>query len=104
MATETTGGLSDHMRGVTVTTVACLAGVAAALVSGVVVGTDPAAASDVRVVAVLAAFVLGQFPLLKLAGIEVTEFGVKDHLYLVFMTFTLWFVTFAILLSAGVSL
>ncbi|MFB6159962.1 MAG: hypothetical protein ABEJ61_02160 [Haloferacaceae archaeon] len=104
MATETTGGLSGHMRGVTVTTVACLAGVAAAVASGVLVGTTPAAASDSRAVAVLAAFVLVQFPVLQVVGVDVADFGAKDHLYLAFMTFTLWFITFAILLSTGVSL
>jgi hypothetical protein len=104
MATETQAGLSDHLRGVTVTTLACLAGVIAALASGLVAGTTEAAATDPRAVAILGAFVAVQFPLLKVAGVEVESFGAKDYLYLVFMTFTLWFITFTILLTAGVAL
>ena len=104
MATETATGLSGHLRGVTVTTLACLAGVVAGLVSGAVIDTSPAAATDRRTIGVLAAFVLVQFPILKLVGVDVTEFGIKDNLYLVFMTFVLWFVTLTILLTAGVSI
>ncbi|MFB6108947.1 MAG: hypothetical protein ABEJ82_08945 [Haloplanus sp.] len=104
MATETQAGLTGHVRGVTVTTLACLAGVAAAVVSGVVVGTAPAAATDRRAVAVLVAFVAGQYPVLKVIGVDVGDFGAKDHLYVVFMTFALWFITFTILLTSGASL
>ncbi|MFB6157364.1 MAG: hypothetical protein ABEJ34_05940 [Haloferacaceae archaeon] len=104
MATESQAGLSDHLRGVTVTTVACLAGIAAALVSGVVVGTTEAAAADTRSLVVLAGFLLVQFPLYRAVGIDVADFGVKDNLYVAFMTFTLWFITFTIMLTAGVSL
>ena len=102
MATETQTGLSGYVRGVTVTTLACLCGIAAALVSGVVVGTSPEAASDVLSVAVLAAFVVVQYPVLRVVGVDVADFGVKDHLYVAFMTFALWFISYAILLTAGV--
>jgi hypothetical protein len=104
MATETQTGLSKHIRGVTVTTIACLAGVAAAVVSGVVVGTDPAAASDRLAVAIAIGFIGLQFPILRVVGVDVTDFGAKDYLYVGFMTFTLWFITFAIMLTAGVTL
>ena len=103
MATETKAGLSDHLRGVTVTTLACLAGTVAALVSGMVVGTSAAAATDLRAVMVLVGFVFTQYPLLRLAGVDVEEFGAKDHLYVAFMTFALWFITFTIMLTAGVT-
>ncbi|MFB6302425.1 MAG: hypothetical protein ABEH78_06140 [Haloferacaceae archaeon] len=104
MATETGAGLSDHLRGVTVTTAACLAGTVAAVVSAVVVGTSTAAATDVRALAVLAGFILVQYPVFKVVGIDVGDFGAKDHLYVAFMTFALWFMTFTILLTAGISL
>ncbi|WP_129114461.1 EMC6-like membrane protein [Halegenticoccus tardaugens] len=103
MATQTATGLSDHMRGVTVTTLACLAGVTAGVLSGYLFGTTAAAAQNVQSVFVVAAFVLAQFPLLRLLGVDVEDFGPKDYIYVVFMTFTLWFITFAILLSAGVA-
>jgi hypothetical protein len=102
--TQTEAGLSDHVRGVTVTTLACLGGVAAALAAGVVVGTGVEAASDTRALAFLVAAVVGQYPVLKAIGVDVSDFGAKDHLYVSFMTFTLWFITSAILLSTGASL
>ena len=83
MATESQDGLSDHLRGVTVTTLACLAGVIALIVG---------------------ALTAAQFPILRVIGIDVSEFGAKDYLYVVFMTFTLWFVTFGIILTEGVSI
>ncbi|MFB6101847.1 MAG: hypothetical protein ABEJ73_04710 [Haloplanus sp.] len=106
MATETESqtGLSGHIRGVTVTTLACLAGVVAAVVASVVVGTGPEAASDVRALAFLVAAIAGQFPVLKAIGVDVSDFGAKDHLYVAFMTFALWFVSFTILLTTGASL
>ncbi|SFF84958.1 hypothetical protein SAMN04488063_0517 [Halopelagius inordinatus] len=102
MATETQTGLSGHVRGVTVTTLACLAGVAAALASGVVVGTTVDAATNQLSLALLGASVLAQFPLLRLVGVDVEDFGAKDYLYVAFMTFTLWFISFTIVLTAGV--
>jgi hypothetical protein len=104
MATETQQGLSGHLRGVTVTTIACLAGVAAALVSGVVVGTTAAAATNVLALVVVGGFVVAQFPLLQLIGVDVQGFSTKDYVYVVFMTFTLWYVTYTILLTSGVQL
>jgi P pilus assembly chaperone PapD len=104
MATETQTGLSGHVRGVTVTTLACLAGVAASLAAVAVVGTSPEAASDTRSLAFLVAAVAGQYPLLKAVGVDVSDFGAKDHLYVAFMTFTLWFISFAILLTTGATL
>ena len=104
MATQTTRGLSDHVRGVTVTTLACLAGVAAAVVSAAVVGTDPADASNQLSLLVVAAAILVQYPLLYIAGVDVSEFGIKDNLYVAFMTFALWFLTYAVALTTGVSL
>ena len=104
MATETSARWGDHMRGVVVTTVTCLAGIGAGLASGAVVGTDAAVAGSARPVFMLAAFAILQFPLLRLLGIETADFGPKDYLYVVFMTFSLWFITFTILLTSDVTL
>jgi hypothetical protein len=104
MATETQTGLSGHMRGVTVTTLACLAGVVAAVVSGLVAGTTTAAAGSTLPIVVVAVFVVVQFPVLKVVGVDTTDFGVKDYLYVAFMTFALWFISYAIMLTAGVQL
>ena len=105
MATDTAERRVAHVRGVTVTALACLAGVAAALVSASVAS----GADDPLGVYVLAGAVIVQFPLhrvIEMAGIDldVDEFGVKDYLYVAFMTFALWFVCWAILLQTGTSL
>jgi len=103
MATDTASGLSDHMRGVTVTTSACLAGILAAVVSAVVFGTTAGAATGTQPLVVLAAAIFVQFPLLRLLGIDVADFGIKDNLYITFMTFCLWFITYAVLLTSAVT-
>ena len=106
MATETESGtgLTGHVRGVTVTTLACLGGVAAAVLGGAIVGTGVEAASDTRTLMFVVAAIAGQYPVLKAIGVDIADFGPKDHLYVAFMTFTLWFITFAILLTTGASL
>jgi len=95
-------GISGHARGVVVTTICCLAGIAAGVVSAAYVGTTVAAAQSTTVVLVLGAFVLAQFPLYKLIGVG--DFGVKDNLYVAFLTFTLWFISYTVLATSGVQL
>lgn len=104
MATETEQGLSGHLRGVTVTTLACLAGVIAALVSGVVLGTTAEAAENIVGLVVVGGFVVLQFPILRVIGVDVQDFSAKDYIYVAFMTITLWFITYTILLTSGVQL
>ncbi len=105
MAIDTAERRIAHVRGVTVTTIACLAGVVAAVVSATVAD----GANDVLAVYVLAGAVIVQFPLfrlLEMAGLQldVDDFGVKDYLYIAFMTFSLWFVCWTVLLTTGASL
>ena len=105
MATESAERRAAHVRGVTVTALACLAGVLAAVVSSAVAS----GASDTLGVYVLAAAVLVQFPVLTVlekAGVDldVEDFGPKDYLYVAFMTFALWFVCWTVLLTTGASL
>ncbi|GAB7013789.1 EMC6-like membrane protein [Halolamina salina] len=102
MATESSRGLSDHVRGVTVTTLACLAGVVATVVSAMVF-TDPGSVGMTTQLAVVAAFVIVQQPILYAIGVDVGEFGIKDNLYVAFMTFALWFLSYTVVLSTGVS-
>ena len=103
MATESSRGLSDHLRGVTVTTLACLAGVGATITSATVVGMSAEAATSQLSLVIVAAFVLVQYPVLYALSVDVTDFGIKDNLYVAFMTFALWFLTYTVLLSTGVS-
>jgi len=102
MATESQSGLSDHLRGVTVTTLACLAGVVAALVSARFVGTGVEDAVSRQSLLIVGGLTAAQLPILRAIGVDVSEFGAKDYLYVVFMTFVLWFVTFGVLLTEGV--
>ena len=93
MATDTAERRVAHLRGVTVTALACLAGVVAAVVSATVADGP----TDTLGVYVLAAAVVAQFPVhrvLEMAGmdLDVDDFGPKDYLYVAFMTFALWFV------------
>ena len=101
MATDTAGRFSPHMRGLTVTALASLMGVAAAVVSSVVTAGASTPATDPMGTYVLAGAILVQFPVLKVVGIDVEDFGAKDYLYVAFMTFSLWFVCWGILLSTG---
>ncbi|WP_255151943.1 hypothetical protein [Halorarius halobius] len=101
MATESAGRFSPHLRGLTVTALASVLGVAAAVVSSIVTAGAATPATDPRATYVLAGAILVQFPLLKLVGIDVEDFGAKDYLYVAFMTFALWFVCWGIFLTAG---
>ncbi|MFP4626934.1 MAG: hypothetical protein ACOCQ7_02730 [Natronomonas sp.] len=102
MATDTAERRIAHVRGVTVTAIACLAGIVAALASSILAS----GATDTIGVFLLAGAVFVQFPLfrvLEMAGLEldVEDFGVKDYLYVAFMTFAMWFVAWTILLTTG---
>ncbi|MEM4780290.1 MAG: hypothetical protein QXG03_01800 [Halalkalicoccus sp.] len=99
MATEAVEQRAAHVRAVTVTAVASLAGIGAGVASGALASD----AGDPIALAVLGALVLVQFPLLKATGI-VEEFSGKDKVFVVFMTFCLWFVTWGILLTTGASI
>jgi hypothetical protein len=97
MATESGDRFSPHLRGVTVTTAATLLGLVAGVLSAVV-ASGP---EDPIGLALVAGAVLVQFPLFGLIGIDVDDFSTKDYLYVAFMTFVLWFITWGILLTAG---
>ena len=99
MATEAIEQRSAHVRAVTVTALASLAGIAAGIASS----AFAANAGDPVALAILAALVLIQFPLLSATGV-VEEFSTKDRLFIGFMSFCLWFVTWGILLTTGASI
>jgi hypothetical protein len=98
MATETVDEMSSHMRGLTVTTIAAVAGLAAGVGSNAVVGGD--ATSQVAL-AIVAVAILVQFPILHVLGIEYDSLGTKDKVYVAFMTFSMWFVSWGILLTSA---
>ncbi|PSQ49010.1 hypothetical protein BRD15_04350, partial [Halobacteriales archaeon SW_6_65_15] len=61
------------------------------------------AATDRLGLGIMGAFVFAQYPVLQVLGIDIEDFSTKDHLYVLFMTFSLWFVTWTILLTNGVT-
>jgi hypothetical protein len=107
MATDTASPRASHIRGVTVTTLASLAGMVAAVVSSIVTEGAANPATDTLGLYVLAAAILVQLPILQVLGktglvaVDVEEFGAKDYLYVAFMTFSLWFVCWTIILTTG---
>lgn len=89
-----------HIRGVLVTTLASLAGISAGVISSVMADVP----DDAIGVVILGGAILIQFPLLRIGGVEVETFGVKDYLFIIFMTFCFWFMSWTILLSTGATI
>ncbi|PSQ65502.1 MAG: hypothetical protein BRD24_06780 [Halobacteriales archaeon SW_9_67_24] len=100
MSTETVEERAGHRRSLTVVSLTTLSGIAAAFVSA----TLASAATDTIGLYPLAGAIVIQLPVLRLLGIDVEDFGIKDNLYVAFMTFALWFVTWTILLTTGATL
>jgi len=97
MATDTADKRAAHLRGLTVTMLACVAGIGAAVVSQALATS----ATDTTALYVVVGAIAVQFPILQVAGIDVNDFSTKDYLYVAFMTFSLWFVSWGVLLTAG---
>ncbi|ELY83573.1 EMC6-like membrane protein [Natrinema altunense] len=104
MSTESISDRREHIRSVSVTALSALLGVGAALASATWVGLSEAAAQDTQALAFVLGAILVQYVLINLSGIYgEDEFGAKHYLFIAFMTFSLWFVTWGILLTAEVS-
>jgi len=85
----------SHLRGLTVTTLASLLGLAAGVGSGAL-ASGP---GDRIGLYLAAAAVIVQIPLYRVAGMDVDSFGPKEYLYIAFITFSMWFITWGILLT-----
>ncbi|WIV65765.1 hypothetical protein [Natrialbaceae archaeon AArc-T1-2] len=103
MSTESMSDRREHVRSVGVTALSALIGVGAALLSAAITADAPtaeAAATDTTAYIVVFTAIIAQFPLLQLTGVyDDEEFGPKHYLFLTFMTFSLWFVVWGILLT-----
>jgi len=97
MATDTADGMTPHIRGLTVTTLTAVAGIGAAFASNAVA----TGAGDLIGVLIVAAAIAAQLPILQVIGIDRDDLSGKDILYIAFMTFAIWFVSWGILLSTG---
>jgi hypothetical protein len=100
MATESDGILTGHTKSVAVTSVTALGGV----VAGVASARIAASATDQLGLAIMVGMLLVNLAILRAIGIDISEFGAKDHLFNAFMTFSLWYVTWGVLLTTGVTL
>lgn len=110
MSTESISDRREHIRSVSVTALAALLGVAAALASAAITGDASSveaaseAAGDRRALFLVLGAILVQFGIYDFTDIyDDDEFGVKHYLFIVFMTFSFWFVTWGILLTAEAS-
>lgn len=91
------GGYEQFERSLIVTTVATLMGVVGGIASSLYVG-DP---GNRTALVILGAVIVVQFPFYSVIGMEVDDFGAKGNLYIVFMTFVLWFMSWTIILTTG---
>jgi hypothetical protein len=99
MSTETSERQA-HLRAITITSLTALVGVGAAVGSAMLTtGPDAAVTADLPKLLVLAAIAV-QLPLYQFVYDEWG--GAKDFLYVGFMTFCFWFMTFGIILETGV--
>jgi hypothetical protein len=100
MATESEARLTGHTRSVVVTTLLSLSGVAA----GVVTASLATGPTDRVGLMVVVAAMFANLGILRVIGVDVSEFGPKEHLYNAFMTFALWYVTWGVFLTSEVYL
>ena len=101
MATETAEeGWDSHLRGLTVTTFASLLGLGAGVASKAL-ASGP---EDRMGLYLMAAAVILQIPVYAAIGIDVDDFGAKEYLYIAFITFSMWFITWGILLTTGATI
>jgi hypothetical protein len=92
--------LSDHARSATVTGTATILGIVAGIAS-TLFATNAGQPDNTLGLGLLIGAVLVQFPFYQVVGIDVTEFETKDQLYIFFMSFALWFITWGLLLTTG---
>ena len=100
MATETADRQASHRRSILVTALASLGGIGAGLLSSSL-ASGP---SDTMGITMVAAGILVVLGAIRMVGVDVEGFSTKDHLYVAFMTFSLWFVTWTIMLTTGASI
>lgn len=106
MSTESISDRREHIRSISVTALSALLGVGVAFatlwLAGDWAGDPEAVATDTRGVVLVLTAILAQFVLYDFTSIYgEDEFGVKHYLFIVFMTFSFWFLTLGILLTAA---
>ncbi|WP_247730862.1 hypothetical protein [Halovivax limisalsi] len=103
MSTSTISERREHLRSIGVTASCSLFGVAAGVLSYVVVGADEAAAGNSLGLAIAVGAIVAQYLIVQVAGLyDEEEFGFKHYFFISFMIFSFWFVTWGILLTESV--
>ena len=89
-----------HLRSLRATGTSTIVGIVAALATHLF-SSGP---SDILIsVPILIASLFLGLGIMQLLGVNVSAVSKKDHFYVSFMTFTMWFVTWTLLLTANVS-
>ncbi|WP_254861681.1 hypothetical protein [Halovivax gelatinilyticus] len=100
MSTTTISERGQHLRSVGVTASCALFGVAAGVISYIEIGETAADAGSSLGLAIAVVAILIQYAIIKVSGVyDEDEFGFKHYLYISFMIFAFWFVTWGILLT-----
>ena len=95
MSTETADRRDSHVRSLIVIAVTTLGGVAA----GVATPEVATSATDQGALLVVGGALLLELAIMQVLDIDVREFSTKDQLYVTFMTFSMWYVAWAIMLT-----
>lgn len=95
MSTETAGRRQSHIRSLVVTAATTLGGAIAGTAT-FYVAQGPNDNLGLGVLAIAIAVELG---VMHIMGVDIGDFSTKDQLYVVFMTFSMWFVVWTILLT-----
>lgn len=100
MSTVTLSDRGEHLRSIGVTSSSALLGVAAALLSYVQLGASGDAATNSTALAFVFGAILVETVAVRAAGIyDEDDLGFKLYLFISFMIFSFWFVTWGILLT-----
>ncbi|MFB6296877.1 MAG: hypothetical protein ABEH66_08595 [Halobacteriales archaeon] len=94
---ETADRRQSHIRSLVVTATTTLGGAVAGTAT-FYVAEGPKDTIGLIVLAVAVALELG---IIHLLGVNVEDFSTKDQLYVVFMSFSMWFVVWTILLTTA---
>ena len=97
MSTETGDELDSQVQSLIVIAATTLGGIGA----GVATNEIAAGAFDQAAVAMVGIALGVELVVMQVLGVDVREFSTKDQLYVLVMTFSMWYVAWTILLSTG---
>jgi hypothetical protein len=96
MSTETADRRDSHVKSLIVVMATTLGGIGA----GVATAEVATGATDEIGLMIVAGALAVELAVMQVLGVDVREFSTKDQLYVLFMTFSMWYVAWTILLTA----